>query len=209
MDILAERLAYWFLRLNGFLTTTNFVVHRDEGHGQHTDVDVLAIRFPHRSENQIRPMQDHPSLVDETRIQLVLAEAKLADCGFNLSWLEPDRGNMRRILAAVGAFSGERLEQVCEGIYRTGEWTDGTYWVRLVAFGERRTRTMAHSALGQVPQFRWREDVLPFIHERFWSYREEKWYHGQWDDDAKQLFRAMIRHGDDVGGFVGEIRVIE
>jgi hypothetical protein len=37
MDIFSERLAYWFLRLNGFLTTTNFIVHREEGMGQHTD----------------------------------------------------------------------------------------------------------------------------------------------------------------------------
>jgi hypothetical protein len=209
MEILSERLAYWFLRLNGFLTTTNFIVHREEGMGQHSDVDVLAIRFPNRRENQIRPMQDDWRLVDATRIQLVLAEAKLAECGFNLSWLDPGRGNMRRILAAVGAFDEERLEQVCEGMYRAGEWTDGTYWVRLLAFGERRNRTLGHGALGQVPQFRWREDVLPFIHERFWSYRNEKWYHGQWDDDAKKLYRAMMRHGDDVAGFLGEIRVIE
>ena len=45
MDISSERLAYWFLRLNGFLTQYNFVVHpegADEyGHyNQQTEVDV-------------------------------------------------------------------------------------------------------------------------------------------------------------------------
>jgi len=209
MEILSERLAYWFLRLNGFLTTTNFIVHREEGAGQHTDVDVLAVRFPHRSENQIRPMQDHPALVDGTRIQVALCEAKLAECGFNRTWRDPDRGNMRRILAAVGPFAGDTLQQVCDALYATGEWSDGTYWVRLLAFGERSNRTLRAGALAYVPQFRWREDVLPFIHERFWSYQDEKRMHVQWDEDAKQLFRTMIQTGGDVDAFVGRVRIVE
>jgi len=50
-----EKVAYWFFRLNGCLTLVNFVVHpdlirRDEPRSQWTDVDILAIRFPHRKE---------------------------------------------------------------------------------------------------------------------------------------------------------------
>jgi len=209
MEILSERLAFWFLRLNGFLTTTNFIVHRDDGAGQHTDVDVLALRFPHRIENQIRPLQDYPVLVDATRVQLVLAEAKMAGCGFNRAWMDPQFGNMRRILAAVGLFEGERLEQASQGLYDAGEWSDETYRVRLLAFGGRRNRTLARARMPQVPQLLWRTDVLPFIHERFWAYRNEKRHHQQWDEDAKNLFRAMLKHGDNVEGFIQEVRVVE
>jgi hypothetical protein len=45
----AEILAYWYLRLNGFIPLNNLVVHRDE-HGfiKHSaDIDLIAIRFPY------------------------------------------------------------------------------------------------------------------------------------------------------------------
>lgn len=41
----AERLAYWYLRLNGFLPLMNFVLHR-ELHNT-SDADLIAVRFPH------------------------------------------------------------------------------------------------------------------------------------------------------------------
>src|SRR2546426_644182 len=37
-------------RLNGFLTIRNFVIHPERGNDQRTDVDILGVRFPHRSE---------------------------------------------------------------------------------------------------------------------------------------------------------------
>ena len=58
MDIQPERLAYWYLRLNGFLTIPNFVVHPDTGSNQETEVDVLGVRFPYRAENLDDPMED-------------------------------------------------------------------------------------------------------------------------------------------------------
>jgi hypothetical protein len=49
-EISSEKLAYWYLRLNGFLTITNFIVHPDFGRSQRTDVDILGCRFPYRQE---------------------------------------------------------------------------------------------------------------------------------------------------------------
>ncbi len=45
-----ETLAYWYLRLNGFFSLRNFVLHRlqqDDGRHENADVDLLAIRFPY------------------------------------------------------------------------------------------------------------------------------------------------------------------
>ncbi len=45
-----EKIAYWFFRLNGFLTIENFVVHPElisDGTSQRTDADILAVRFPY------------------------------------------------------------------------------------------------------------------------------------------------------------------
>src|SRR3954468_19994651 len=94
MNIASERLAHWFFRLNGFLTTSNFVLHADEGVGQRTDVDVLGVRFPHRAENQIRPMADHATFADTARVQLVFAETKRTVCRLNPAWTDSARGNL-------------------------------------------------------------------------------------------------------------------
>ena len=42
----AEDIAYWYLRLNGFLILRNFLVHGDRPGETRTDIDVLGARFP-------------------------------------------------------------------------------------------------------------------------------------------------------------------
>ena len=53
-----ERLAYWYLRLNGFLLWENLVLHPDQGAQQHTDADLVGVKFGHRSELLDVPMVD-------------------------------------------------------------------------------------------------------------------------------------------------------
>ena len=70
-----EHLAYWYFRLNGFMTTVNFVVHPDEGCEQRTEVDLLGVRFPHRAELLSQPMPDDTPFIQETkRPYVVIAE---------------------------------------------------------------------------------------------------------------------------------------
>jgi hypothetical protein len=43
-----ETLGYWYLRLNGFISMRNFVLHRRNIDDRPTaDTDLLAVRFPH------------------------------------------------------------------------------------------------------------------------------------------------------------------
>jgi len=41
-----EELVYWYLRLNGFFTIKNFVLHHNAS-GRTSDADILAVRFPY------------------------------------------------------------------------------------------------------------------------------------------------------------------
>jgi hypothetical protein len=94
--VASEDLAYWYLRLNGFLTIPNFVVHPDIGAEQRTDVDVLGVRFPHRRELLLRPMADDKPFVDvRDRAYLVLAEVKRGQCRRNGPWTDADSENMQ------------------------------------------------------------------------------------------------------------------
>ncbi len=45
-----EELAYWYLRLNGFFSLTDFVLHKSEAIEHSSDCDILAIRTPHVEE---------------------------------------------------------------------------------------------------------------------------------------------------------------
>ena len=43
-----ELLAYWYLRLNGFLVVRDYVIHESlDGGTNPSDIDVLGVRFPH------------------------------------------------------------------------------------------------------------------------------------------------------------------
>lgn len=46
----AERIAYWYLRLNGFLLLENFVHHSGPDRSHAADADLLGVRFPYASE---------------------------------------------------------------------------------------------------------------------------------------------------------------
>jgi len=77
MCIGTEKLVYWYLRLNGFLTIENFVVHPDQGRDQRTDVDILGTRFPYRSELLKNSMKDDKKVIlNENKIVIILGEVK-------------------------------------------------------------------------------------------------------------------------------------
>lgn len=206
MDIASESIAYWFFRLNGFMTIQNFVVHPDVGRMQRTDVDVLGVRFPHRAENQARPMDDHPEFSDAARLQVVLVETKRSRCEFNDTWTDPTKGNLERILHAAGVHEASDVPTVAAALYATGVSTDAELRTRLVAVGATEDAGI-RARCADVPQLLWARDVLPFIHHRFWSYRNEKRMHNQWDADAHNLFNAVLQSRGDATAFIANVNI--
>ena len=94
-----EHLAYWYFRLNGFMTTVNFVVHPEDGSEQRTDVDVLGVRFPYRAELLSQSMvDDAPFILEKERPYIVIAEVKKDLCKLNRPWTRKGDQNMNRIL---------------------------------------------------------------------------------------------------------------
>jgi hypothetical protein len=213
MRIRSERLAFWFLRLNGFLTIPNFIVHpegpREDGaYPQQTDVDVLGVRFPFRAENRRRPMPDHEFFLAEQRPLVVLSEVKTERCALNGPWTNPDLQNLQKVLAAGGFRPVEQVNDIAAALYRTGVWEDDSLVIRILCFG-RRPNGALRRAFPQVPQFTWGEDVLPFIYRRFDEYKLEKQMHHQWDEDARGLFAAAGQSpGNDGVGFIEAVEVI-
>jgi hypothetical protein len=214
MKITSDKLAYWYLRLNGFLTIQNFVVHPDGGSNsnQRTDVDLLGLRFPYRVELLRNPMiDDKPFTEKKSTPYIAITEVKKAQCNLNSSWTDPDKQNMQRILRALGAFPQDDPQQhvfnnVAEALYKSGTFENEQYYISLVCIGESYNNRVQKDK-PDIPQILW-EQVKTFIYERFWQYKEEKVSHPQWDSDGQRLWNHADSC-DTVDQFVSTVQVVD
>jgi len=199
-----EKLAYWFLRLNGCTTIENFVIHPDDAGSQRTDVDILGVRFPHRSEllTSEKPMHDHPAFtVTPHRIQIIFTEVKGGNraCDLNGPWTAPEKENMHRVLYAIGAFPAEQVPEVATRLYQDRLFDDGILAVRLFAIGARHSQESRVAP--PVIQLTW-DDILQFVHQRMVNYPAVKSDHSQWEGMGRQLYRDALRFKTEREAFV-------
>jgi len=186
MNITAEELAYWYLRLNGFLTINGFVVHPDQGRRQRTEVDFIAARFPFRSELETNPMVDDPLLVSDSRkIRLILGEVKTSRCVLNGPWNRREARNMQLVLRALGSFPLDRIEDVAQALYSEGLYEDEFYLMNICCIGNEKNIDVEEK-FPLIPQILW-DQVANFIFERFRTY-QQKIEHPQWNTSGKQLW---------------------
>ena len=82
----AEDIAYWYLRLNGFLTIDNFLVHGDRRGETRTDIDVLGVRFKNRREHLDNPMTDDEWIEGARKNIVVFCDAKRGARDINQTW---------------------------------------------------------------------------------------------------------------------------
>lgn len=179
-----EQIAYWFFRLNGCTTITNFIIHADKGGAQRTEVDVLAVRFPNRVEllTSDNPMRDHDVFNSDGRIDIIIAEVKHGFCQLSGPWTNPEDENMQRVLYAIGAFEKNQIPVVTDALYHEGIYRDDTYQVRLFAVGD----FLNPKLLPAAEQLLWNQ-MLAFIFDRFTRYQFQKAQHEQWDTTGKWL----------------------
>jgi hypothetical protein len=200
-----EKVAYWYFRLNGFFQIENFVVHPGRRGGQRTDADLLAVRFPHRAERLFDDPYD--TMVDDSRLSLssdqidvVVAEVKTNQpCMLNGPWTRQDRQNVHRVLAAIGCFPPERIEEAAADIYRAGvHGSNLGLRVRLVAVGRDLSDDLSKRYPG-VTQLLW-SALLEFIWNRFHTFRHQKMQVDQWDLQGRRIKR-LADQSDDLRSF--------
>lgn len=184
-----ERLAYWYLRLNGFLLLENFVVHPDTGNDQRTDADLLGVRFQHRSENLVQPMRDDAVVAECTSYcNVVIAEVKRGECKLNGPWTTPEKQDIDRVLSAIGCVAPTDVRTVAGALYQTGRYDESDLvTIRLLAFGDR-----PGALQPDVPQIYF-DHMLKFMHERFRTYRRQKAAVGNWARDGQRLRQLSDR----------------
>ncbi len=195
----SEDLAIWYLRLNGFFTIKNFVVHPEKGPDQETDIDSLAIRLPHRAEG----LTEDDEMVDDSIVLsisnddisplLFIAEVKKGLCKFNDTWINRKKKNMERFLKAIGCTPKENIKTVADALYDDGIYR-GAYTISLICFGSEENKELKINKPA-ITQILW-DDVLGFIYDRFRKYPMRKAAHMQWDLTGHRLWESSHMYTD-------------
>jgi hypothetical protein len=181
--------ALWYLRLNGYLAIPNFILHPDKGGSQRTEVDLIGVRFRHRSE----PvggfgLPDDPAFVSVDN-HLVLVESKTGTCAINEPWFSPD--NSAGILRSVGVFNETDVPQLAAELSETGAARQGDWAINYSCFGETANPNIRLSCAKQVT---WSQ-ALNFIHSRFRAFPVQKSAHEQWGKQGVELW-SLASQGD-------------
>lgn len=202
-----EKVAYWYLRLNGFLQIENFIVHPERRGGQRTDADLLAVRFPFRAErlfddpnDVMRDDVEHlglsPDLIDVAIVEIKSNQP----CTLNGPWTRADQRNVHRVLAAIGCFPPNKIGAAAEDIYRTGcHISSVPIRVRLIAIGRDRNDELA-AQYPHLIQLLW-PDMLAFIWQRLHQYRQQKTQVDQWDTEGLKI-KALADDASNARDFI-------
>ncbi len=192
-----EDVAYWFFRLNGCLTIRNFVVHPERRGSQLTDADLIAVRFPWRSEQNLI---DHGLFEMADRSRLFLVEVKSGgDCRLNGPWTDRSIGNLTRVLEAIGCFDPDEVRRTTEALYGVGRYRGDVIDALLVAVASHRSEELVNIAPGAV-QLTW-DEIFEFIFSRFRLFRAKKAHHPQWDPQGRSLYTLAQHARNDFGSF--------
>lgn len=203
----AEKVAYWYFRLNGFLQIENFVVHPARRGSARTDADLVGVRFKHRAEfafDADEAMADDAHLELRTDLnEVVIVEVKTNQpCTLNGPWKHQEQANVERVLAAIGCVSMRDIPNAASRIYSQGAAEAGEFRIRLIAVGRDKCAVLALD-FPRVTQLTW-DEIIPFLWDRFHIYRNQKQQVDQWDSTGKSLRASASRSTRDE--FVRETR---
>lgn len=200
MPFTTEHLAYWFFRLNGCTTLVNFLVHHERRGREGTEVDVIAVRFPHRKEMGItgHHMDDHSVFGVGGKTDVIIAEVKNGLCDLNGPWTNPERKNMHRMLYAIGAFEEDEVDFAAASLYKNAIYENDEYICRLFAIGREKNLNIPITDTLQITY----SEILSFIYERFKLYEYHKAQHRQWDSFGKYLYKSAIHTCDTKEDFI-------
>lgn len=172
-----QDLALWYLRLNGFLTVTNFVLHPPRRDSQLTEADIVAVRFPYRAELDDNSPIDDPEF---TRVgdkpYFAIAEIARSECKLNQPWTK--QSTVIQLLRNFGPLPLEEIQTVSTAWSQDGVHSSRTFHCSFLCFGTKRSHDL-EERYPKVPQKTWIE-LIDFFDKRFSTYFFRKLDHDQW-----------------------------
>lgn len=183
-----EQLALWYLRLNGYLTVTHFILHpTSRRRSQRAEVDILGVRFPHSEEVAGAKMKQNDKLeLQGEKIDFIIAEVKGGRCDLNGPWTKPNTENWDYVVKWLGIVPETEVSNVARELYLHKRCERENWVIRLLCFG---------SETGDLPAnvvpliFK---QVIEFMSDRFKQFRGKKRDIEQWPPFIKELFDMII-----------------
>ena len=137
-----------YLRAHGYFTVSEYPILEAMNHGEHriaTDIDILAVRFPHAC--QLVPQQGRsdqrdvelqmpdPSLgLDKQHVDMIIGEVKVGAAELNRAATDP--AVLRATLMRFGCCERQEVARVVDALMRDGHTVNPNgHRVRLLAFG--------------------------------------------------------------------------
>lgn len=159
-----ETLARWYLRFNGYLGVENFIVHesRPGRVTQHTEFDVVAVRFPYSKEVADFPFPQHEKLeVSDTFIDFVVAEAKPRKIRLHRAWKSNRIGEedpLAYLIRWLGSFKDEStVREIAENFRTNYSAEKAGYRFRLIYFvgtaSRQLPRAIPQITFGEIAEF--------------------------------------------------------
>ncbi len=184
-----EQLALWYLRLNGYSTVSNFILHPDTPDSERTDADVLAVRFPYSTEVAGRKkMEPDSNLVNQPeKVDFIIAEVKKGMCRLNGPWTDEKRENMHYVIRWLGMAPQLEVPKIAEELYMNKRCEREKWGIRIICFGKQRSKYLDENVLQLT-----HEHVIDFMSDRFKKHADIKSSHRQWDSFIKEFYRMAV-----------------
>lgn len=194
----AEHLAHWYLRLNGFMTVNDFVLHREhKPWGQRTDADIFGVRFPFRKELNF---DDDALFFGVKKPLFVIAEVTQGECKLNGPWTDRAKENIQYVLNALGAFEPKAIDDIAGSLYEQYRYEGDSYRIDLIAFGKKTSDRLSDPSK-PVVQITF-DYVARFIFRRFTQYWNMKKDHQHWDLAGRTLWGLAEKYSNSEEEFV-------
>ena len=177
-----EDIAYWYMRLNGFLSLQNFVIHDDINSNVRTEIDVVGSRLKFRCENLSEPMVDDPLICDSPSfLKVIFAEVKRGKPEVNEAWKKPE--NLAKMVRAIGCAKETKVEIVVQNLLTKGRHIsdDKSIDCQIAIFAESH-----YVGKRDLCRISWKQS-LNFIYGRLQKYSVQKMNTSQWPAAGKKL----------------------
>src|SRR5208282_5531027 len=127
-----EQLCTWYLRLNGYLTISNFYAH--DRKATLGEIDVIGVRFPNSQELHFK--DSSALMIPVGKTDVVLVESEKGNIGADENpWKSRTKEALEYAIRRVGIVPPEDLDKACEAIKNTGHFSGKDFCVRALCCG--------------------------------------------------------------------------
>ncbi len=182
-----EQLCTWYLRLNGYLTTTNFYAH--DRHETLGEIDVIGVRFP---DSQELDFEDDVALlkIPPGKTDIVLVEAEKGDISEqNNPWKSRTKEALEYAIRRIGILPPAELDEGCTSVSEAHQFTRDGFSLRGVCCGRSVDKELEKQG---ITCLEWAK-ILEFIQNRFQNNYRLKAQHERWDWFGQYLWKHLVQ----------------